>query len=181
MKEKIQLSAYNVAFQETAAEIASLDEKIINLETTLKETKLKLNDAITEKTCLASECRKLEQNEAEMIEEIEKLKSKLGQSDKKLKSAKFIATSALMKVDELANNIVCGKGEENGYEMQSYKDKVLESIDFCEEHSSEEKNAHGMTKEQSPDQQNQFFAFLCESQKKSSSKKNKQNFFTREV
>ena len=69
------------------------------------------------------------------LQQIKKLKSKLSQSDKRQQNTDLMGLKAIMKVNELANQIIC-KNDEKRYEIQSYKDEVVKIIDSCKERFS---------------------------------------------
>jgi len=78
-----------------------LREEIVELQSRNEVTNARLQDAFSENHALVESLTKREKEENAFREEIRALKEKLRKSQGELDNAKFIATSALVKVEEL--------------------------------------------------------------------------------
>mmetsp|Transcript_643 Transcript_643/g.768 ORF Transcript_643/g.768 Transcript_643/m.768 type:complete len:866 (-) Transcript_643:82-2679(-) len=94
---------------------SKLEEKLVEMKSRTRVTEEKLTSATSENEELSNYIREKEQLEQEMLEELLILRKKLQKSEQELDNAKYIATSALVKVEELtmakmSDEIVGNKG-----------------------------------------------------------------------
>eukprot|EP00545_Synedropsis_sp_CCMP1620_P004615 CAMPEP_0119024336 /NCGR_PEP_ID=MMETSP1176-20130426/31680_1 /TAXON_ID=265551 /ORGANISM="Synedropsis recta cf, Strain CCMP1620" /LENGTH=892 /DNA_ID=CAMNT_0006979603 /DNA_START=48 /DNA_END=2726 /DNA_ORIENTATION=- len=103
-----QASDLEVIIQELEQENAhlrprqsKLQEDLVEVQSRYAVTHDKLESAAVENHALVDALKSHEHQESEMMEELDVLRKKLEKSEHELENAKYIATSALMKVEEL--------------------------------------------------------------------------------
>lgn len=80
---------------------ARLREEIVELKSRYEVTQGRLEDAFVENHTLVEALHKREHEETDLMKEVKALRAKLQTSEAELENAKFIATTALVKVEEL--------------------------------------------------------------------------------
>jgi hypothetical protein len=80
---------------------ARLREEIVELKSRYEVTQARLQDSFAENQSLVDSLQKRELNDSDLVHEVSVLREKLQSAEKELDNAKYIATSALVKIDEL--------------------------------------------------------------------------------
>lgn len=126
-----QQSDLEVVVQELQHENAQLRPRQSRLEANLVEaqsrhevTEGKLESATVENHALVDALKQKEQAEQKMSEELKVLRRKLEKSEHELENAKYIATSALMKVEELTMAGISGNVSRNIAQDSGKEDKT---------------------------------------------------------
>jgi CAP-Gly domain-containing linker protein 1 len=106
-----------------------LQEELVEVKSKYEVTQDRLESASVENHALVEALRQKEHAEKEMMEELEILRRKLEKSNHELENAKYIATSALMKVEELTMANLSSsmtreviESKENGNSAQHHSD-----------------------------------------------------------
>ena len=89
--------------QQSSKTEARLREELVELKSRYEVTQIRLEDSFVENHTLVEVLKKREQEENDMVEELKILEERLAASEAELDSAKYIATSALVKIDQLKN------------------------------------------------------------------------------
>ena len=82
---------------------AKLREELVELKSRYEVTQARLEDSFVENHTLIEVLKKREKEERDMVQELTILQERLAASEAELDSAKYIATSALVKIDQLKN------------------------------------------------------------------------------
>ena len=104
--ERQELQQRLLELQERTTGAEKLRSDFLELNSRYEVTQNKLEAGIAENKALADALKQREQRETEMIMQLEELTEKMAKSDHELENAKYIATSALMKVEELTSEHV---------------------------------------------------------------------------
>jgi chromosome segregation ATPase len=78
-----------------------LQESLVEVKSRYEVTQDKLEGALAENHALIDALKRKEHSEKELSEEVESLRERIRKSEQELENAKYIATSALMKVEEM--------------------------------------------------------------------------------
>jgi predicted nuclease with TOPRIM domain len=101
---------------------ARLREELVELKSRYEVTQGRLEDAFVENHTLVEALQKREREEKELSNEVKTLREKLKITQVELENAKFIATSALVKVEELTmKHVELGSGLDHD---SLYKEKA---------------------------------------------------------
>lgn len=92
---------------------ARLRAELVEIKSRYEVTQSRLEDSFVENHTLVEALQKREKEEKDMVKELEILRERLAASEAELDSAKYIATSALVKIEQLTT--------ENGVSRQSGK------------------------------------------------------------
>merc|ERR1711862_581537 len=79
--------------------------KIVSLNSLLEKTKSDLRNSLKSKTSLANDFKRLDSQRIETAGKIDSLQKSLDEKNKELSDAKFIATCALMRLEDLTNGL----------------------------------------------------------------------------
>jgi chromosome segregation ATPase len=104
--ERQELQQRLLELQQRTNGAEKLRSDFVELNSRYDVTQNKLESAIVENQALADALKQREQHETEMIIELKELTEKMAKSEHELENAKYIATSALMKVEELTSEHV---------------------------------------------------------------------------
>ena len=106
---------------------AKAKEALVEMKSRYEVTKGRLEDAYLENQTLLEGLKKRDKEEKAMVDELHVLREKLKKSEAELENAKFIATSALVKVEELTMANVEQLSLNSSVEQEAlYQEKVKE-------------------------------------------------------
>jgi chromosome segregation ATPase len=89
--------------QQTSKTEARLREELVELKSRYEVTHARLEDSFVENHTLIEVLKKREKEERDMVQELTILQERLAASEAEVDSAKYIATSALVKIEQLRN------------------------------------------------------------------------------
>ena len=122
------LNASNLTGTTTKGE-TQLREELVEMKSRYEVTKGRLEDAYVENKTLVEGLKKRDHEESDMVGELEVLRAKLMSAEDELENAKYIATSALVKVEELTMANVEQLSLNSADHESAYREKALKAFD----------------------------------------------------